>query len=45
MRLAQAGAVMINWTALASELMGDWTRPNAAEVGEIYQQHSNWAGL
>jgi nicotinamidase-related amidase len=42
MRLQQAGAVMTNWVSLASELMDDWARPEAREIGELYQKYSTW---
>jgi len=38
-RLTQAGAVIINWVQLASELLVDWERPQGATVGQIYADH------
>ncbi len=42
MRLTQAGAVMINWAAVASELMRDWASAEGPAVGELYQELSAW---
>lgn len=42
LRLTQAGAVMINWGTLASEIMKDWQTPEGALVGELYQKYSYW---
>lgn len=42
LRLTQAGAVMINWGTLASELMRDWATPEGPQVGELYQKYSYW---
>ncbi|MCI4651707.1 isochorismatase family protein [Phaeodactylibacter sp.] len=42
MRLTQAGAIMINWGTLASELMKDWQTPEGPAVGELYQKYSYW---
>lgn len=42
LRLTQAGAVMINWGTLASELMKDWATPEGPLVGELYQKYSYW---
>ncbi|SMG47022.1 Nicotinamidase-related amidase [Marivirga sericea] len=42
LRLTQAGAVMLNWGALASELMKDWATPEGPQVGELYQKYSYW---
>lgn len=42
LRLTQAGAVMINWGTLASELMKDWATPEGPMVGELYQKYSYW---
>ena len=44
MRLAQAGAVMVNWVSLAAELLDDWENPEGEPVGALYQQHSKWGG-
>lgn len=43
-RLTQAGAVMVTWVSIASEIMGDWQSPEGAAVGKLYQDHSNWNG-
>lgn len=42
LRLTQAGAVMLNWGTLASELMKDWATPEGPQVGELYQKYSYW---
>lgn len=42
LRLTQAGAVMINWGTLASELMKDWATPEGPLVGALYQEYSYW---
>lgn len=42
LRLTQAGAIMINWGTLASELMKDWQTPEGPLVGELYQKYSYW---
>lgn len=42
MRLTQAGAVMMNWGMLASELMKDWRTPEGPKVGELYKEYSYW---
>jgi nicotinamidase-related amidase len=38
-RLTQAGAVVVNWVQLASELLVDWQRPVGTVVGKIYADH------
>lgn len=38
-RLTQAGAVIVNWVQLASELLVDWQRPQGNTVGQIYADH------
>lgn len=45
MRLNQAGATMISWGTLASELMMDWQTPEGPKVGALYQEHSAWGGF
>ncbi len=45
MRLNQAGATMISWGTLASELMVDWQTPEGPKVGALYQEHSAWGGF
>lgn len=42
LRLTQAGAVMINWGTLASELMKHWGTPEGPLVGALYQNYSYW---
>ncbi|MBV9078323.1 MAG: hypothetical protein JO048_12660, partial [Methylobacteriaceae bacterium] len=44
-RLAQAGAVLHNWAALACELMGDWQSPFAARIGPLLMEHSPYGAL
>ncbi|MBC7936572.1 MAG: isochorismatase family protein [Rhizobacter sp.] len=44
MRLTQAGAVMVSWVTIASEIMGDWETPEGALVGKLYKDHSAWNG-
>jgi nicotinamidase-related amidase len=44
LRLTQAGAVMINWVSLASELMGDWRTPEGEAVGRLHAALSAWNG-
>ncbi|MDX2065613.1 MAG: isochorismatase family protein [Fimbriimonadaceae bacterium] len=38
-RLTAAGAVLVNWVQLASELLVDWETPEGPVVGKIYQDH------
>ncbi|QCW99456.1 isochorismatase family protein [Aggregatimonas sangjinii] len=45
MRMQQAGATMITWGTLASELMVDWKTPEGPKVGKLYQEHSAWGGF
>ena len=42
MRLTQAGAVMTNWTCVASEIMADWETPEGPAIGALYQELSKW---
>jgi Isochorismatase family len=42
MRMTQAGAVMVSWACVASELMKDWKTPEGALVGALYQNNSVW---
>jgi hypothetical protein len=42
LRMTQAGAVMVSWASLASELMGDWQTPEGPKVGALYQNNSVW---
>lgn len=41
-RMTQAGAVMVNWASIASEIMKDWQTPEGPEVGKLYQDFSYW---
>ncbi len=45
LRMTQAGATMVSWGTLASELMGDWKSPQGAAIGKLYQEHSAWGGF
>jgi hypothetical protein len=45
MRMTQAGATMVSWGTLASELMKDWQSPYGEAVGKLYQEHSGWGGF
>jgi hypothetical protein len=45
MRMTQAGAVMVSWGTLASELMKDWQTPEGPKIGDLYQEHSAWGGF
>lgn len=45
MRLTQAGAVMVTWVSIASEIMDDWNTPEGAAIGKLYQDHSAWGGF
>jgi Isochorismatase family len=42
MRMTQAGAVMVSWACVASEIMKDWQTPEGAKVGALYQNNSVW---
>jgi hypothetical protein len=42
LRMTQAGAVMVSWACVASELMGDWQTPEGRLVGALYQNNSVW---
>jgi hypothetical protein len=41
-RMTQAGAVMVSWASIASEIMKDWQTPEGPEVGKLYQDFSYW---
>ncbi|WP_299246372.1 isochorismatase family protein [uncultured Aquimarina sp.] len=45
LRMTQAGATMVSWGTLASELMGDWQTPQGEAIGKLYQEHSAWGGF
>ncbi|WP_350284762.1 isochorismatase family protein [uncultured Croceitalea sp.] len=45
LRMTQAGATMVSWGTLASELMGDWKTPEGQAIGKLYQEHSAWGGF
>jgi Isochorismatase family len=42
LRMTQAGAVMVSWASIASEIMKDWQTPEGPEIGELYQEFSYW---
>lgn len=42
LRLTQAGAVLVSWGSVASEIMKDWDTPEGPEVGKLYQDFSYW---
>lgn len=42
LRLTQAGAVLVSWASVASEIMKDWETPEGPEVGKLYQEFSYW---
>jgi Isochorismatase family len=42
LRMTQAGAVMVSWACVASELMGDWQTPEGPLIGALYQNNSVW---
>lgn len=41
-RMTQAGAVMVNWASIASEIMKDWQSPEGPAIGALYQELSYW---
>lgn len=41
-RLAQAGATLVSWGTVASELMRDWQTAEGPEVGKLYAELSAW---
>lgn len=41
-RMTQAGAVMVNWASIASEIMKGWQTPEGPEIGKLYQDFSYW---
>jgi nicotinamidase-related amidase len=45
MRMTQAGAVMVTWGTLASELMKDWQSPYGQAVGKLYQENASWGAF
>jgi Isochorismatase family len=42
MRMTQAGAVMVSWACVASEIMHDWQTPEGPKIGALYQNNSMW---
>ncbi len=42
LRMTQAGAVMVSWASVASEIMKDWQTPEGPQVGQLYQEFSYW---
>jgi hypothetical protein len=41
-RMTQAGAIMVSWASIASEIMKDWHTPEGPAVGKLYQDLSYW---
>lgn len=41
-RMTQAGAVMVSWASIASEIMKDWQTPEGPEIGKLYAELSLW---
>jgi Isochorismatase family len=44
LRLTQTGAVMTNWSSIASQIMADWQTPEGSKIGQLYQENSHWGG-
>jgi hypothetical protein len=42
LRMTQAGAVMVSWACVASEIMADWQTPEGPKIGALYQTNSVW---
>ena len=42
LRMTQAGAVMVSWASVGSEIMKDWQTPEGPKVGQLYQEFSYW---
>jgi hypothetical protein len=42
LRLTQAGAVLVSWASVASEIMKDWESTEGSAVGQLYQDFSYW---
>lgn len=42
LRMTQAGAVMVSWASVASEIMKDWETAEGPAVGQLYQELSYW---
>ncbi len=38
-RLERAGAVLTSWISVATELLGDWSRPEGATLAAVMQEH------
>ena len=45
MRMTQAGAVMVTWGSLASEIMKDWKSAYGPAVGKLYMEESSWGAF
>ncbi len=39
MRMVQAGCIVVNWAAVAADLLSDWRRPTAAGTLDTFHQH------
>ena len=45
LRLIQAGAVPINWTQLACEVMDNWQSEEGPAIGRLLSEHSRYGAL
>lgn len=41
-RMTQAGAVMVGWASIASEIMKDWQTTEGPAIGKLYHDFSYW---
>ncbi|MBC8065095.1 MAG: isochorismatase family protein [Chlorobia bacterium] len=39
LRMSQAGAIVVNWAAIAADLQADWRRPSAVGTLDVFHQH------
>ena len=39
LRMSQAGAIVVNWAAVAADLQADWRRPTAQGTLDVFGQH------
>jgi nicotinamidase-related amidase len=42
LRLTQAGAVITNWSSIASQIMQDWQTSEGPAIGKLYQENAYW---
>jgi nicotinamidase-related amidase len=42
LRMTQAGAVMVSWASIASEILADWQTAEGPTIGALYQNNSVW---